>query len=628
MDTDKPGEDKDKGVLPADDQAEQLVTADEPSSHTPGAQTKPIPHTTDTQPAINDDTLPDAFVAPHLPVASSPGEGTSTKRTFGQYLKRIRSAVSRASSGSAGNKARKTTQDVTANERAGPRAPSAASYLTNSRTTTPVELLGRLSGTNTPESMRLTTPSPDLALALRSSIYTNAGHNTTGYTPRSRTPEEWSKARRSNLAAMQAQAREANPSPDYTTSMSTSAVHGNTTPTSRTTSPTTFLSSRSRSFANLFSRSSSAAPRHLQDQESGMDVDDNTSPVNAAPAPEPYLTPTQRAEKMMKVRSHWHCHHCAFAMGSNHVCFICGHSRCKKCFKKSGRQTPRDVQPVQTSAVYKKQKEEVLMTNPEVDEKTFLLQQDASHSTPLQTPRRSVSPTIADIPRLLTRLTSAFCRDNSGTRRVRRLCHQCHNPFLGISRYCGGCDHTMCDKCPSDRPASPTRDSGRTTRRVKRTPTPQEQQREQEQKEPIKDRKLALPRYRIKYTCDKCGSKFDSSTKKCQSCGHRKCESCGRWPPREPQNAAAPVPLPSAVDTLEDTLAQYALKDEPRQFVDSGAASVFHDRVSVEQRSFSVDKGIGVEGVAGQEGNVVVPSPGGEEASSEVKKDTDMTDDH
>jgi len=197
----------------------------------------------------------------------------------------------------------------------------------------------------------------------------------------------------------------------------------------------------------------------------------------------------------------------------------------------------------------------------------------------------------------------------------------------------------MCDECPIDQRPS-TQEAGRTPRRLaqddkdKAAHMLREQEREQAKNDAIKDRKLALPRYRIKYTCDKCGSKFDQSTKKCEKCGHRKCQTCGRWPPRKPEEPVAAGDGP-ALESLEDTLAQYALKDEhrvtPRQFVDSGAASMVHDRFSTEKRSFSTNESVGAAAVSPREAKVQgatqETTPPVSKEAFDAKKDTDMTDD-
>jgi len=86
---------------------------------------------------------------------------------------------------------------------------------------------------------------------------------------------------------------------------------------------------------------------------------------------------------------------------------------------------------------------------------------------------------------------------------------------------------------------------------------------------------------------------------------------------------------------LEDSLAQYALKDEPtpvpRQFVDSGAASVVRDRFSVDTRYLSVDD-CGVAGVVLRkeekvEGSIEGRTTPTAQRGSKDEKDTEMTDD-
>jgi len=230
------------------------------------------------------------------------------------------------------------------------------------------------------------------------------------------------------------------------------------------------------------------------------------------------------------------------------------------------------------------------MTTREVDEKTHLLRASTAPFAP-SPPRRSVSPTVADIPRLLNRLTSAFRKDNSST---------------------------------PDRAAH----------------TPREQEQEQAA---IKDRRLALPRYRIKYTCDKCGSKFDQSTRKCGSCGHRKCQSCGRWPPRKVEElvaasaAGAAAGDGPALQSLEASLAQYT-PYAPRQPVDSGAASIAHNRFSTDKRSFSVNHSRfsidnAVVGVGATPQRTTKPATrediddADKDAEVDAGKDTEMTDD-
>lgn len=96
------------------------------------------------------------------------------------------------------------------------------------------------------------------------------------------------------------------------------------------------------------------------------------------------------------------------------------------------------------------------------------------------------------------------------------------------------------------------------------------------------------------------------------------------------------------MEKLEDTLAQYT-PYAPRQFVDSGAASVVHDRFSSDKRSFSADNGVSAFSV----GNAVVAVGGGtpqhpakakakaatmesedmRDGDAEKDKDTEMIDD-
>lgn len=128
--------------------------------------------------------------------------------------------------------------------------------------------------------------------------------------------------------------------------------------------------------------------------------------------------------------------------------------------------------------------------------------------------------------------------------RVRRICHNCQQPF-GAAKECANCKHPRCRECTRYPP--------------KRTEAQKEELRqrraailkERADNAPIipdwdlSEKKIVLtrpakkggqdlvhkkPRQRVRRTCHECSTLFKPGNKTCESCGHVRCTDC----PREP----------------------------------------------------------------------------------------------
>lgn len=468
-----------------------------------------------------------------------PLPGSEKKHTtFGQYLKRFRSTINLSSSSS---KARKTGQDDTAAAKAPTRTTSALSWLTNSRTTTPNDLRQQDSNeAGSPDFSRLTAPSPDSPagwrrFAPRCSSRTSQGQRT-------RTPDAG--------AYMLAPGQEHHTSSQQYSSQDLSDVPRSfmLPPLPTTTYDTSpiprFLPDPPlpplpvESFFDSTPRHARHAP-NLPSDNTYISTDD-LPPIPRRP------TPPARVEKIVKMRIHWHCHKCSCAVGSNGICIACGHEQCSLCTRKTGGRSAHEKEQTKKIMDWRASVTNTTMTDASI-EKTPLLDSrfhDSGTASLRREKSRSPSPTIADLPNILSKIGSAF-RRSSPTNRVRRLCHQCHTPFLGSSRHCGACDHQQCSRCPKEAATSTAAAAANPTTRfdmmnekqihkaqlklLSKAERDVEKERRRQREKEKKERSIKTPRYRIKYTCDICGKRFGEGTKVCE-CGHQKCDSCGRWP--------------------------------------------------------------------------------------------------
>ena len=458
-----------------------------------------------TSPAIPADVGDDGVVARShaashdVPVAleASPEKKHSS---FGRILKRFRSTFSKNSSNDSGSKARKTGQDDTAAVNAGPRATSALSWLSPSRTATPANLRQQHStGAGSPESARWFTRSPESPLgwtlstraasraASRASAGANSRHAQTPDIPSQPLPHSLGHTT-TNTSSNPRSSPTNDPTP---ASIGTSPSPPLRWPTARSRAAQTSHSARTSQ-----GLTSSASTPILRDHASTPNHDTSAAREKDLP------TNIKRVEKRIVMRVHFHCHRCRCVLGGNGTCLACGHEKCRECVLSSSRSA-REQEEARLNGKGKA-KEGTSMS-----EKLPLLESDTRRSSS-RAKTRSPSPTLADIPHLLTRLTSGFRRSETrqpGTvsaptsRHVDRISEEVLDEknigqFAARERY---------DQHEREREAQARRD------------------REQA-------RKIKTPRHRIKYTCDRCGSQFSGRLKHCESCGHRRCMQCGRWP--------------------------------------------------------------------------------------------------
>jgi hypothetical protein len=475
--------------------------------------------------------LPSLPPTPPLPEAETEKKHT----TFGQYLKRIRSTINPSGS----SKARKTGQDDTAAAKATTRTTSALSWLTNSRTNTPNDLRQHVSNdAGSPDLSRMAAPSPDSPSGWRRFASRCSSRNSQGQ--RARTPEAG--------AYMLAPGQEQYPSAyEYTPQDQPDVPRSYILPPLPTTTYDTssiprFLPDRPLPLIPVESLFDST-PRHARNSPT-FNADDTYT--NELPPIPRRPTPAARVEKIVKMRVHWHCHKCSCAVGNNGVCIACGHEQCNLCTKKTGGHSAHEKAQARKVMDWRASVTDSTMEDATV-EKTPLLAphiHDSGTSSLFREKSRSVSPTIADLPNILSKIGSAF-RRGSPTNRVRRLCHICHAPFLVSSRHCGACDHQQCSRCPKEVSTTTSAAAANPTTRfdmmnekqihkaqlklLSRAERDVEKERRKQKEKEKKERAIKTPRYRIKYTCEICGKRFGEGLKVCE-CGHEKCDSCGRWP--------------------------------------------------------------------------------------------------
>lgn len=232
----------------------------------------------------------------------------------------------------------------------------------------------------------------------------------------------------------------------------------------------------------------------------------------------------RRVTKPAKVRVHHHCHRCTMAIGSNGICIACGHRRCWRCDRwphhrpESGSRSSQDTGRSRRS-----------IPSPRLSPtRTETL--DVWLANPRARPQTSRT------------LSSIFTRgDVFSTRHVRRLCHQCHSPFIWTETRCQDCNHRLCKECPRDPPPSPPR-SGSTRISLSPLPPPQSH---------VRERVMKKPRVRVRYTCELCQTVFEEGNRRCSNCGHARCHSCSRYPPRTDSQRG---PNPAAIDAFRDRM--------------------------------------------------------------------------
>jgi len=489
-----------------DDSAETAkAKPDNPVVTTDKHETLPklaLQHTSAPIPAdiVDHDIVPHTHVTTHDVPVSLEASPEKKQSSLGRILKRFRSTFSKNSSSDTGNKARKTGQDDTAAVNAGPRASSALSWLSPGRTATPATLRQQQStGTGSPESARWFTRSPESPL---------------GWTLSTR-----AASRAASRASASANSRHAQ-TPDIpsqplphglghtitnTSSNPRSSPTGDPTPASIGTSPSPPLrwtTAKSRAAqtshtAHTSQELTSSASTPILRHHAPTPSHDQSAVRDKEPP-----TIVKRVEKRIVMRVHFHCHQCRCVLGGNGTCLACGHEKCKQCVLSSSRSARGQEEA--RLAGKGKAKEGTSMS-----EKLPLLEVEA-HRASSRAKTRSPSPTLADIPHLLTRLTSGFRRSEG--RQPGPLAAPRHTHVDRIS------EEVLDEKNIGHFAARERYDQHEREREA-------QARRDREQA-----RKIKTPRHRIKYTCDRCGSQFSGRLKHCENCGHRRCQACGRWP--------------------------------------------------------------------------------------------------
>ncbi|KAH6660443.1 hypothetical protein BKA67DRAFT_52119 [Truncatella angustata] len=124
--------------------------------------------------------------------------------------------------------------------------------------------------------------------------------------------------------------------------------------------------------------------------------------------------------------------------------------------------------------------------------------------------------------------------------RVHRNCHRCQTSF-GTSNSCPNCAHHFCSKCGR----SPSKQSGSRKKESSHGAQEEASQKQDEFAAIVPHYGMAEPivvtrpsktggqplvhkqtRMRIRRNCHRCNTTFTSSTRVCQSCGHRRCDDC------------------------------------------------------------------------------------------------------
>lgn len=253
--------------------------------------------------------------------------------------------------------------------------------------------------------------------------------------------------------------------------------------------------------------------------------------VLAEELPDEKDNPAPRVNKQARVRVHYHCHRCSMAVGSNGICIVCGHRRCRKCERWPERKN------VETSSLGSKGGRRSMPSSVHSSTRSETL------DNWLAAPSR---PTTS---RSCRTISSLFSRDGVFlSKSVRRLCHVCHSPFIWTETRCQDCDHALCDACPRDPPRDPPRKSREAS------PLPSAPPVALPQAGNVRERVMKKPRIRVKYTCEHCGSAFEEGKKVCGSCRHVRCVHCNRWPPRSKREEK---PSAEAVKAFQQRMASF-----------------------------------------------------------------------
>jgi len=133
--------------------------------------------------------------------------------------------------------------------------------------------------------------------------------------------------------------------------------------------------------------------------------------------------------------------------------------------------------------------------------------------------------------------------------RIHRTCHHCSTPF-GPNKVCVSCNHARCTKCPRYPPKKtqkgklPEGEAARPPQDVNRagnyTITGEGMETGKSKykitmpsKTGGQDLVWKKPMQRVRRTCHRCQTLFQSSVKICASCGHIRCADCARDPPKK-----------------------------------------------------------------------------------------------
>lgn len=200
-----------------------------------------------------------------------------------------------------------------------------------------------------------------------------------------------------------------------------------------------------------------------------------------------------RLEAFARITIQYYCHVCDSRFGPGRDCPSCSHQYCQECLRR----------PEQDIAL------------PPTTTQTF----STTSSSVAGTKRRASPYSSFELPRTAAPLV----------RKIYRSCHRCATPFPSSERICAECNHLQCSKCPR-RPISSTqdprmslqnRDSHTNTQTYAHTP---------ENGGKVRERTRKVPRQRIRWTCERCGSLFRERNRRCDGCGHLRCDECQRDP--------------------------------------------------------------------------------------------------
>jgi len=262
------------------------------------------------------------------------------------------------------------------------------------------------------------------------------------------------------------------------------------TDTQRNSAPVAIRERRESDTKNTLLRSKSSTG--FEDRKPGI-----VRPTSGVVFEQEHIHPSKRSysvdrlEAFARITIQYYCHVCSSRFDLGRECPSCSHQYCQECL----RRPEQDI------------------TLPTATTQTF----STTSSSVAGTKRRASPYSSFDMPRTAAPLV----------RKVYRSCHRCATPFPFSERICQECDHLQCSKCPR-RPTSSThdlhsmlqdRDSYTQTHTHIHNTGPR-----------VRERTRKVPRQRIRWTCERCGSLFREKNRRCDSCGHIRCDDCQRAP--------------------------------------------------------------------------------------------------